>query len=559
MKLLTEVHDSVKVITEGKDGARKYFLEGIFIQGDLVNRNGREYPIDTLSEEIDRYSKEHIDTNRAYGELGHPECFHGRTEALTIDGWKKIKDISIGEMVYTLNPKTGSTEIQPVRNVYNKSYTGKMIQISGRGIDTQVTPNHRVIIKDRTGSFKFKTAQELFDSPNSHDCIWKDSIFTKVGDSHKMIAGQNVEFNLFCSFLALYLSEGCVSHRKGRNRSYVIQINQNVGSKADHIRSILNELPWSFSEDIRDKKITWKCHNADLAEYLKPMGKAHTKYIPKDIISNMDVISATHFLESYIVGDGRGKLNNKYTRCDVFSVSERMIDDISHVAFLAGIPTRKTVEVCDKDYTFAGRLIKKENKKPLYFCKFLASKGIYTDRRFIKITENNEYSDVVHCLNVENGTFYVRDGEYTFWTGNSPTIQLERVSHMIRSLTRDGNNFIGRAEILGTPNGNIVKALIDAGATLGVSSRGVGTLKQQGAKNIVQPDFRLMTAADIVADPSAPEAFVTAVMEEKEWIWNNGKLQEKKASQLKKRINKVSQNDLMEEKIRIFQEWLSEL
>ena len=214
MKLLTEVHDSVKVITEEKDGARKYFLEGIFIQGDLVNRNGREYPIDTLSEEIDRYNKEHIDTNRAYGELGHPE---------------------------------------------------------------------------------------------------------------------------------------------------------------------------------------------------------------------------------------------------------------------------------------------------------------------------------------------------------TPTIQLERVSHMIRSLTRDGNNFIGKAEILGTPNGNIVKALIDAGATLGVSSRGVGTLKQQGAKNIVQPDFRLMTAADIVADPSAPEAFVTAVMEEKEWIWNNGKLQEKKASQLKKRLNKVSQNDLMEEKIRIFQEWLSEL
>lgn len=214
MKLLTEVHDSVKVITEEKDGARKYFLEGIFIQGDLVNRNGREYPIDTLSEEIDRYNKEHIDTNRAYGELGHPE---------------------------------------------------------------------------------------------------------------------------------------------------------------------------------------------------------------------------------------------------------------------------------------------------------------------------------------------------------TPTIQLERVSHMIRSLTRDGNNFIGKAEILGTPNGNIVKALIDAGATLGVSSRGVGTLKQQGAKNIVQPDFRLMTAADIVADPSAPDAFVTAVMEEKEWIWNNGKLMEKKASQIKKRINKVSQNDLMEEKIRIFQEWLSEL
>jgi Prohead core protein serine protease len=214
MKLLTEVNDSVKVITEGKDGARKYFLEGIFIQGDLVNRNGRKYPIDTLAEEVERYSKEHIDTNRAYGELGHPD---------------------------------------------------------------------------------------------------------------------------------------------------------------------------------------------------------------------------------------------------------------------------------------------------------------------------------------------------------TPTIQLDRVSHMIRSLVREGKNFIGKAEILGTPNGNIVKALIDAGATLGVSSRGVGTLKQEGTTNIVQPDFRLMTAADIVADPSAPDAFVTAVMEEKEWVWNNGKLMEKKIAGYKKKISNVTSKDLMEEKLRIFEDFLSKI
>lgn len=142
---------------------------------------------------------------------------------------------------------------------------------------------------------------------------------------------------------------------------------------------------------------------------------------------------------------------------------------------------------------------------------------------------------------------------------DTPAIQLERVSHKIISLIQDGNNFIGKAQILGTPNGNIVKALIDAGVTLGVSSRGVGTLKQQGSEHIVQPDFRLMTAADIVADPSAPDAFVTAVMEDKEWIWNNGKLMEKKSSAIKKRLNKVSQNNLIEEQIRIFQEWLSEL
>jgi len=142
---------------------------------------------------------------------------------------------------------------------------------------------------------------------------------------------------------------------------------------------------------------------------------------------------------------------------------------------------------------------------------------------------------------------------------DTPTIQLDRVCHMIRSLTQDGKNFIGKAEILSTPNGNIVKALIDAGATLGVSSRGVGSLKQEGTVNIVQPDFRLMTAADIVADPSAPEAFVSAVMEEKEWMWNNGILVEKSVSEYKNRIKKSSKKSLAEEKIKIFEDFLSKL
>jgi len=142
---------------------------------------------------------------------------------------------------------------------------------------------------------------------------------------------------------------------------------------------------------------------------------------------------------------------------------------------------------------------------------------------------------------------------------DTPTIQLDRVSHMIRSLKEEGKNFIGKAEILPTPNGNIVKALIDAGATLGVSSRGVGSLKTEGAINIVQPDFRLMTAADIVADPSAPEAFVSAVMEEKEWVWNNGIIVEKRIDNYKKKISKTSKKDLTEEQLKIFKDFLSSL
>ena len=110
---------------------------------------------------------------------------------------------------------------------------------------------------------------------------------------------------------------------------------------------------------------------------------------------------------------------------------------------------------------------------------------------------------------------------------DSPTINLDRVSHMIKELRRDGDNFIGKAKIMDTPYGKIVKNLIDEGATLGVSSRGMGSLSQKGGVSMVQDDFTLATAADIVADPSAPNAFVEGVMESKEWVMVDGKFVEK--------------------------------
>ncbi len=107
-----------------------------------------------------------------------------------------------------------------------------------------------------------------------------------------------------------------------------------------------------------------------------------------------------------------------------------------------------------------------------------------------------------------------------------PTVNLDRVSHLIEELKPDGNNIVGKAKILDTPNGKIVKELLNAGAKLGVSSRGMGTLEKKGQTNYVKDDFYLATAADIVADPSAPEAFVEGIMEGKEWIWDNGVIKE---------------------------------
>lgn len=137
-----------------------------------------------------------------------------------------------------------------------------------------------------------------------------------------------------------------------------------------------------------------------------------------------------------------------------------------------------------------------------------------------------------------------------------PTINLERVSHMITELRCEGKNFIGKAKIMDTPYGKIVKNLIDEGAKLGVSSRGMGSLEEKNGVNVVKDDFQLATAADIVADPSAPEAFVRGIMEGKEWIWESGRLVEKDVEQIRKDILKTNSRKLEEAKINAFNKFL---
>ena len=161
-----------------------------------------------------------------------------------------------------------------------------------------------------------------------------------------------------------------------------------------------------------------------------------------------------------------------------------------------------------------------------------------------------------------NKTF-VKEGRALGELGHpdGPTVNLDRVSHKIVSLTQEGKNYIGKAQLLETPMGKIAKSLISEGVKLGVSSRGVGSLSQtnEGHK-IVGEDFQLATAADIVADPSAPDAFVNGIMEGKEWIWEGGSLREELAEKTGKRINTlVSQNALDEHKLGLFQDFLSSL
>jgi len=141
---------------------------------------------------------------------------------------------------------------------------------------------------------------------------------------------------------------------------------------------------------------------------------------------------------------------------------------------------------------------------------------------------------------------------------NGPTVDLARASHLILDLKLSGDDYIGKAKIMETPMGNIVRSLIQEGARLGVSSRGMGSLQQKNGYNEVQPDF-MLAAVDIVADPSAPGAFVNGIMEGKEWVWNNGMLEEKTVAEYQKVIKRATAVNLEKQAISLFEDFLNKL
>jgi len=197
-----------------------------------------------------------------------------------------------------------------------------------------------------------------------------------------------------------------------------------------------------------------------------------------------------------------------------------------------------------------------------------AEKKMFIEGVFLQgdLANRNKRVYPVHILDREVKRYnesFIQKGRALGELGHpdGPTINLDRVSHKIVTLVREGNNFTGRAQLLSTPMGKIAQSLISEGVTLGVSSRGVGSLIQtnEGHK-VVGEDFMLATAADIVADPSAPDAFVQGIMEGKEWVFVNGELTEQLVEKTNRRINTlVSQRQLNEHKVKLFNNFLSNL
>jgi len=214
------------------------------------------------------------------------------------------------------------------------------------------------------------------------------------------------------------------------------------------------------------------------------------------------------------------------------------------------------MKLISEEVTNAEYLIEEKNGKKEYKIRGVFLQSNVKNRngrvypREILVREVNRYTKEFINKNRAFGELGHPDG---------PTVNLERVCHMVKSLIPDGDNFIGEAKIMDTPYGKIVKGLIDEGAQLGVSSRGMGSIVARNGVNYVKDDFYLATAADIVADPSAPDAFVEGIMESRNWVWENGILKEKEIEAWKNQIRMARQRSLDETKIKVFESFLKKL
>ena len=506
----------------------KLILRNVLLQrADTPNQNHRVYPKRILERELDKYSSK-IKERRAFSELDHPECLRPSAQIMTFDGWKFIKDVVVGEKVITLNTTANSVEWNTVNSVFNESYTGKMISIKGKNIDTVVTPNHRFILVDRLGNFVEKTAQEIydaqFDAKSIHSYIpivaenWNgissdvwtlppvQMINAPKDAMEKQLSPLQLDAMSFFAFLGFYLAEGHCS-----KIPYRISITQNEGETAQKFRDVLNklssELNWTERKSITQSgntKVIFSCSDARLYSYLYVLGDKYTKYIP-DEIKNASTNLLQNLVDWYLLGDGTSPSDNGYLRKSIFSVSKKMMEDFNEILLKIGICGVIKIQK-QKDRKIHGRQVLESNSKDLYRLWFKRSKGIYLDFRFLKV-DMVDYDDTVHCVNVDNGVFYCRDHRLPFWTGNSNIVNLKNVCQAIIDARWNGNEIRGDVEILNTPSGNIVKEILLAGFRVGQSSRGLGSvepLHEGGDDEIVevQDDFELVTLADVVSDES---------------------------------------------------------
>ncbi len=564
--------ENKKIISEMRemDFSQDIILFAVLQKYDTPNKNGRIYPELLLKRENEKYQTL-IKKGGALNELNHPSCHTGDVDILTKNGWKNIKEVDEFEEIITLNENC----VIENKTIYSKvkhEYNGKMIYFQGKNMDVSVTPNHKFpIINQNNKKLSFITAQEILDTFNngknlSNFYIPKNGevnennegdFFTLKGCSenefHVRASKEDKEYyskdlkipmDLFMSFMGIYLSEGHVGLSElikvenkisgkinlydSSKNGYIVGISQKKSNNIKLIEDLLIKLPFKIKKYTKESgNVSFIINDRRLWKYLKPLGKSHEKFIPNEL-KNLSPKYLKNLIEWFKLGDGR--TIGKYNQSDVFSTSEVLINDLQEILIKTGVSgnIRKENRKFDRyipNHDGSKRLIKGENSKDMWFLNFSKPKGIYLDKRFLKVSEVDNTDKFVYSVDVPNHVYYIRSNNKCHWSGNSSLIDLDRVSHSILETWWDGKILMGKIKLFTSPawkkmgivstKGDQAAMLIMNGATLGISSRGVGSLKNVKGQNIVQDDFELV-CFDLVSSPSTPGAYVFSDINDRE-------------------------------------------
>ena len=550
-KFLTEVIDNpLSLLLEADStGKKQLYIQGPFAVAESKNKNGRIYKKEILEGAIGKYDADYIKTSRALGEMNHP-CFKpGAKVFVQNKGLIPIEQVQAGDYVYGTDLNDNSKPVLVLETTKNY-YDGNLIKFESRAFKAEVTPYHRFYVKNRHEKFDILTAQDIKDDLEidgihslSHSYIprtmknWvgldnKTITLNKTSEriSHKQFnsyADEPLILNMkdFCAFMGIYLSEGCTGNytrKDGTETPGTIGIAQNLGTQYDLILNLISRLGVHkyVAKQRNEIKGSIEITDIRLADYIYSLGDCYNKYIPKEILESTKE-NIAEFLDWFHLGDGTNSkqtVNDKeYIQSTVFTVSEKLADGLIECILKTDSSTVKRFGIATKDYIFADHLIQAKNKKPLFRLTIGKHKGKSIDTRALKASYI-PYSGDVYCLVTETDNFFVEQNGSVFLSGNCRlNIDYERATHMITEMKPDGNQWIGKAKVLNTPMGNILKGLLESGVNVGVSTRGAGSITEANGIKHVGTDF-FLTAVDVVSDPSGIGCTVNAIMEGFEYI-----------------------------------------
>jgi hypothetical protein len=536
------IDPDVQNIKEAIEKNQPIIVPCILQKANTLNRNGRLYPFDILKREVDKY-QELVKERSAMG-----ECVPAGTEILTKNGWKDIKDISKDEEIYTLNLDNNNIEIQKTTDKIERKYNDDLVHIyNAKNLDILVTKNHKVIIWDRNNKPKIVLAKDIYDKINLNNSL--HHFYIKNGGEW---VGEYFEFfNLpesdikiksedWAAFLGIFIAEGHTSGSKGGENRGEVTITQVKEHSKKQIEDLLNKLPFSYT--IRQNR-QFVIKNDYLFNHLQNLGNSIQKHLPEYTKTwSKDLLNI--LLEWLLIGDGKNRKNrNGELLREYCTISKKLSEDVEELMLKLGkgsttsirIPENRfinDVKNIEKEIEIDGelqlikekikvkRLIKSENSNPLYIIhEKTTDKGSYLDNRFVK-TELIPFNDYVYCVSVPNKTWLMKYNGKINWTHNcdhpdSAVISLANVSHIVTEMWWKGETLHGKIQIADTPAGDTVKGLLKTGIKLGISSRGVGSVKKnREGQDVVQEDFELI-GFDIVSSPSTPGAYL--FKESKQW------------------------------------------